>query len=87
VARTDVTRREPDAAQVRAERRGAVRRAEEHVRALEQRRDELRDERDHSSSSDRREALRAELAKVQRQIQEADRQLIRAQWALREVEQ
>ena len=69
-------------------RRADLKRARAHLRALEQRRDELREERDdEASASDRRDALRTELAKVQRQIEEADRQLIRAEWALREAEQ
>jgi hypothetical protein len=80
---------EPHPARLREERRAALDRARAHVRALEQRRDELRNERDDEASTapDRRHALRTELAKVQRQLEQADRQLIRAEWALREAEQ
>jgi hypothetical protein len=80
---------ERDPASLREVRRAALHRAKEHLRALEQRRDELRDERDDESSTSptRRDALRIELARVQRQLAQADRQMIRAEWALREVEQ
>lgn len=72
---------------VRSERRAALRAAERRLRALERRADELRDAlRDAEASGAERAQLEDDLASVQLQLQDAERELLRAEWALREVE-
>jgi outer membrane biosynthesis protein TonB len=79
---------ETDPARLRAERSAALRRAEERLRALERRADELRGRADEegATDADEQQERRLELAKVLRQLEQAERQVIRAQWALRDVE-
>jgi hypothetical protein len=71
-------------ARLRSARRAALRRAEARLRSLERRADELRSRTD--DDPDEYHERRRARAKVLRDLEDAERQLIRAQWALRKVE-
>jgi outer membrane biosynthesis protein TonB len=73
---------------VRAARREDLRRAEERVRALERRASALRDRlREEELLDDDRAQLEDELASALLQLEDAERELVRAEWALRAVEE
>jgi hypothetical protein len=77
---------DPDRA--KSERRAALRRAEDRLQRLEGRAEELRDriaEEDGFAETGQSDS-RLELAKVLRRIEQAEREVIRAEWALRAVE-
>jgi hypothetical protein len=75
-------------ADVRSARRTALRRAEERVRSLERRASSLRDHLgDEEITAGERQRLEDELATVLLQLEDAEREVIRAEWALRSVEE
>jgi hypothetical protein len=79
---------ERDAGDARSARRSALRRAEERVRSLERRRSSLRDDLgDEEITAGDRQRLEDELATVLLQLEDAEREVIRAEWALRSVEE
>jgi chaperonin cofactor prefoldin len=79
---------EAQARALRAARKAALHEAEERVRTLERQADDLR-ERLHGEdvTDDQRRQLEETLASVLLQIEDAERALVRAEWALREVEE
>jgi hypothetical protein len=73
---------------VRSARRTALRRAEERVQSLERRASSLRDHLgDEEITAGERQRLEDELATVLLQLEDAEREVIRAEWALRSVEE
>jgi hypothetical protein len=79
---------EAQARALRAARKAALHDADERVRTLERQADDLR-ERLHGEdvTDDQRRQLEDTLASVLLQIEDAERALVRAEWALREVEE
>ena len=77
---------EATAEDVREVRRAALSAAEQRVRTLERRAAELRD-RLREAEGDERAQVEDELSSVQLQLEDAERDVIRAEWALREVEE
>jgi predicted component of type VI protein secretion system len=77
-----------DPERVRSERRAALRRAEQGLQRLERRAEELRERmREQHAEPEEQDARRQELATVLRRVEQAEREVIRAEWALSEVEQ
>lgn len=79
---------QPNGDGLRAERRTALRRAERRLALLERRARQIRN---HlrpgvTTRPGEREELLAELEEVLRQIEDADREVIRAEWAARELD-
>jgi hypothetical protein len=68
--------------------RAALRQAEERLRDLERRADDLRERAKEAAGDDPagEERLRLERAAILRQLERAEREVVRAEWALREVE-
>ena len=73
---------------VRTARRAALRQAEDRVRTLERRASALRERlREDELGGEERVRLEDELASASLQLEDAERELIRAEWALRAVEE
>ena len=76
---------DPD--RVLGERRDALRRAEDRLERLERRADDLRAQlEDEAARPEQREEWEAALARIRQRVEEAEREVVRAEWALSEVE-